>query len=393
MSFSESCLSHGNPKNNGNLRVVHGNSNPKLAEGICDALSIPLTKCRVGLFANGEINVKILESIRGDDLFIVQPTSGNGVINVNQAVMELLLIIHTLKLSSAKRVIAVIPNYGYARQDRKHSARVPISASAVARMITELGVNGIVTMDLHCSQIQGFFHGCPVADLSATSEFAKYAEAKAFDIKNLAIVAPDAGAVNRARRMADCLGAGRIVTILKRRVEANHVDSMQLVGEVDGCTCIIVDDMIDTAGTLCKAAEVLAENGAKEVHAWTTHGIFTDPACERITACKALVEVVVTDSLPQEESVKKCSKIKIISIAMLLAEAIYRIHAQESLEHIGDSNVTRHRDEDLISVDALVEEEDWPPSGQRVIKKRCNAVQGHFSSSELFSGAAHNQQK
>lgn len=393
MALSENCLLHESSNDNGNLRIVHGNSNPKLAEGICNALGIPPTKCRVELFANGEINVKILESIRGDDLFIIQPTCGNGVINVNQAVMELLLIIHTLKLSSAKRVIAVIPHYGYARQDRKHSARVPISASAVARMITELGVSGIVTMDLHCGQIQGFFHGCPVADLSATSEFARYAKTKAFDINNLAVVAPDAGAVNRARRMADCLGAGRIVTILKRRVEANQVDSMQLVGEVDGCTCIIVDDMIDTAGTLCKAAEVLTENGAKEVHAWTTHGIFTDPACERITSCKALVEVVVTDSLPQEESVKKCSKIRIISIAKLLAEAIYRIHAQESLEHLGDGQVTRHRDEDLISVDALVEEEDWPPSVQRVIKKRCNAVQGYCSSGEISPGVAHGKQK
>nr|CCC94043.1 putative phosphoribosylpyrophosphate synthetase [Trypanosoma congolense IL3000] len=349
---------------NGNLRVVHGRSNPKLAQGICHALGIPITGCHVGDFANGEINLKITESIRGDDMFVVQPTCGNGDINVNQAVMELLLMIHTLRLSSARRVIAVIPHYGYARQDRKQSARVPISASAVARMITELGVNGVVTMDLHCGQIQGFFHGCPVADLSATSEFAAYGKSKAFDIKDLAIVAPDAGAVNRARRMGDRLGARRIVTILKRRVEANKVDSMQLVGEVQGCTCIIVDDMIDTAGTLCKAAEVLKEYGAKAVHAWATHGILTDPACQRINDCSALVEVVVTDSLPQDQSPRKCSKLRIISIAKLLAEAIQRIHCEETLELLGDTSTRAPNDQDLISVNALVEDSDWSAAVQ-----------------------------
>ncbi|KEG10972.1 putative phosphoribosylpyrophosphate synthetase [Trypanosoma grayi] len=381
MANTEQTLSHGPANRNGKLRIVNGNSNPKLAKGICKALRIPLTTCNVGTFANGEINVKILESIRGDDLFVVQPTCGNGVINVNQAVMELLLIIHTLKLSSVRRVFAVIPHYGYARQDRKHTSRVPISASAVARMIMEFGVSGVLTMDLHCGQIQGFFHGCPVADLSATSEFAEYAKSKSFDTNNLVVVAPDAGAVNRARRMGDCLGARRIVTILKRRVEANQVDSMQLVGEVDGCTCIIVDDMIDTAGTLCKAAEVLSENGAKEVHAWATHGILTDPACQRITDCKALVEVVVTDSLPQEETVRKCSKIKIISIAKLLASAINRIHSEESIEHIGEKLVEQH-DQDLISLDALVEEGDWPQAGQRSIKRRTTAPLGKPGVSE-----------
>ncbi|EAN78338.1 phosphoribosylpyrophosphate synthetase, putative [Trypanosoma equiperdum] len=359
---------------NGNLRVVHGRSNPKLAEGICKALGIPITGCRVGAFANGEINLQVVESIRGDDMFIIQPTCGNGNINVNQAVMELLLMIHTLKLSSARRVIAVIPHYGYARQDRKQSARVPISASAVARMITELGVNGVVTMDLHCGPIQGFFHGCPVADLSATSEFAAYGKSKMFDTKELAIVAPDAGAVNRARRMGDRLGARRIVTILKRRVEANEVDSMQLVGEVKGCTCIIVDDMIDTAGTLCKAAQVLKEHGAKEVHAWATHGILTDPACERINDCPALVEVVVTDSLPQDESLQKCSKLKIISIAKLLAEAIQRIHCEESLERVGDMSAPTPHDQDLISVDALVEDSDWSAALQPHIIKRATGA-------------------
>lgn len=349
------------PSRNGALRVVNGNSNPKLAEDICRYLEIPVTASRVGAFANGETFVKVLESIRGDDVFVVQPTCGNGSCNVNQAVMELLLMIHTLNLSSARRVIAVIPHYGYARQDRKHTGRVPISASAVARMITEVGVNGVVTMDLHCGQIQGFFHGCPVADLNASSEFAEYAKRKNFDTSNLVVVAPDAGAVTRARRMGDRIGASRIVTILKRRVEANQVESMQLVGEVEGCVCVIVDDMIDTAGTLCKAAEVLKEYGATEVHAWATHGIFTDPACERLTKCDALVEVVVTDSIPQERATENCAKIKVISVAKLLADAIKRLHSEVSLETVGTIATVVQRDETLQPLESLVEDDDWIP--------------------------------
>lgn len=317
------------------MRIVHGNSNPKLAHDVCQVLGIHPCDARVGKFANGETEIKILESIRGDDVFVFQPTCSNGKsVNVNTAVMELLLLVHTMKLSSARRVIAVIPHYGYARQDRKHTSRVPISASAVAKMTVEMGVDGVVTVDLHCGQIQGFFHGCPVADLNPAVEFAEYARTKTFDPNTLVVVAPDAGAVTRARRLGDRIGASRIVTILKRRVEANQVESMQLVGEVAGCVCIIADDMIDTGGTLCKAASVLQEYGAKEVHAWATHGILTDPACSKIMACDALVEVVVTDSIPQEENVKKCPKIKIISIARLLAEAIHRIHHEESMEHV-----------------------------------------------------------
>lgn len=325
--------------------MISGNSNPQLAEDVCRCLGIEQTPCRVGTFANGESNVKVLNSIRGDDVFVIQPTCGNdgNGTNVNQAVVELLLMIHTLKLSSASRVVAVIPHYGYARQDRKMTSRVPISASAVARMITEVGVSGVVTLDLHCTQIEGFFHRCPVVDLKATSEFAEYARRKNFDLTNVVVVAPDAGAVNRARKLADCIGAHRIVTILKRRVVANQVESMQLVGEVEGCLCIIIDDMIDTAGTLCKAAEVLQSYGATSVHAWATHGIFTDPACDRITACDALEEVVVTDSIPQAKATKECAKIKVISVASLLADAVRRLHNEESLETVGTSSpVCRH---------------------------------------------------
>lgn len=316
----------------GSLKIIHGNSNPQLAADVCRFLRISPCAALVGKFSNGETQIKIHDSIRGDDVFILQPTCSTKLCNVNQSVMELLLLIHTLKLSSARRVIAVIPHYGYARQDRKHTARVPISASAVARMIMEMGVNGVVTVDLHCGQIQGFFHGCPIADLNPAQIFAEYGANKKFDLSQLVVVAPDAGAVTRARRLGDRIGASRIVTILKRRVEAGVIDSMQLVGEVDGCTCVIADDMIDTAGTLCSAATLLQKNGAREVHAWATHGIFTDPACARMNNCPALTEIVVTDTIPQAENLTKCPKIKVISIAGLLADAIYRIHNEKSME-------------------------------------------------------------
>lgn len=315
-------------------RIVTGNSNPNLAAAVAKALGTTVLPAKVGQFANGEIEIKIQENIRGEDVYVMQPTCTNGDVGVNRSVMELLLLIHTLKLASARRITAVIPHYGYARQDRKTQSRVPISASAVAKMITEMGVDGVVTVDLHCGQIQGFFHGCPVNDLNPATEFAKYAREKHADLKKLVVVAPDAGAVGRAQALADRIGASHIVTILKRRVEAGKVENMQLVGDVAGYTCLIADDMIDTAGTLCKAADVLASFGASEVHAYATHGILTDPACERISNCDALKEVVVTDSLPVENLLPRCSKLRVISIASLLAEAIQRIHTGESMEHV-----------------------------------------------------------
>jgi ribose-phosphate pyrophosphokinase len=317
-----------------NAVVIHGNSNPALAEAVAKALNCKVLPSKVGAFANGEVEIKIHENVRGEDVFIIQPTCSNGTVGVNTSVMELLLLIHTLRLSSARRITAVIPHYGYARQDRKTQSRVPISASAVAKMITELGVDGVVTVDLHCGQIQGFFHSCPVTDLNPAVEFANYAKTKHPDPKKVVVVAPDAGAVGRAQALAERIGASHIVTILKRRVEAGKVENMQLVGEVKGYVCVIADDMIDTAGTLVKAADVLRDHGAVEVHAYATHGILTDPACERITNCEALVEVVVTDSLPVENLVKRCPKLRVISLANLLAEAIQRIHTGESMEHV-----------------------------------------------------------
>lgn len=277
--------------------------------------------------------------------------------------MELLLLIHTLKLASARRITAVIPHYGYARQDRKTQSRVPISAAAVAKMITELGVDGVVTVDLHCGQIQGFFHGCPVNDLNPASEFANYAKTKHSDMSRVVVVAPDAGAVGRAKMLADRIGASHIVTILKRRVEAGKVENMQLVGEVKDMICVIVDDMIDTAGTLCKAADVLKDHGALEVHAYATHGILTNPACDRINKCDALAEVVVTDSLPLEHLLPLCPKLKVISIAQLLAEAILRIHTGESMEHVRQRQPHFHdaADADQLRESAHDEEADGFP--------------------------------
>ena len=339
----------------GHLRILHGSTSGDLAQSICAALQVAACPARVATFANGEVDIKINESIRGDDVFIVQSTCSTETCGVNRSVMELLLLIHTLKLSSAKRITAVIPHYGYARQDRKTESRVPISASAVAKMITEMGVNGIVTVDLHCGQFQGLFHGYPMADLTPSDEFADYGKKAHKDLKNLVVVAPDAGAVTRARRLADKIGAERIVTILKRRVEAGKVEAMQLVGSVQDCVCIIVDDMIDTGGTLCKAAtELVTKGGAKEVHAYATHGILTDPACSNIMNCDALVEVVVTDSLPQEAHTAKCSKLKVISLAPLLADAIRRIHSEESMEHVRNTTTP-------AGVAVTVSPEEMPP--------------------------------
>lgn len=326
------------------LALLTGNSNPQLAKDVAAILGIEVRAARVGTFANGEIDIKISDNVRGQDCFIIQPTCTSGEVGVNRSLMELLLLIHTLRLSSARRITAVIPHYGYARQDRKTVSRVPISASAVAKMLTTMGVDGVVTVDLHCGQIQGFFHNCPVADLNPASRFAHYATSKNFDLSKLVIVAPDAGAVTRARKLADRIGASHIVTILKRRVEAGKVDAMHLAGDVTGCVCVIVDDMIDTAGTLVKAADMLAEHGAVAVHAYATHGIFTNPATDRIMACKPLVEVVVTDSIPQGPITTKCPKVKVISLAPLLADAIHRIHVEESMESVGTRKAESHVD-------------------------------------------------
>lgn len=316
------------------LKIITGNSNPGLAEAISKRLDVPITKADVGRFANGEIKIMIRENIRGDDVFIIQSTCNSpGVDSINTSVMELLLLIHTCKLASCRRVTAVIPHYAYARQDRKTEARVPISASAVAQLIMSMGVDRVLTVDLHCGQIQGFFHNVPVDNLYALPVFVEFFKGQHpdYDPAKLAIVSPDAGGVARARLVADKLQAAQVVTILKRRVEANKVDSMQIVGDVNGLDCWIVDDMTDTSGTLVSAVKLLKEHGARTVSAFATHGVLTDPACERLTKCDELDSLIVSDTIPQTSTVPRCPKLKVISVAPLVAGAIRRIHEERSL--------------------------------------------------------------
>eukprot|EP00760_Papus_ankaliazontas_P022861 PhM_4_TR19051/c0_g1_i1/m.3010/K00948/PRPS, prsA; ribose-phosphate pyrophosphokinase len=318
------------------VRLITGNSNPGLAAGVALCLQMDITPCRVSHFANGEIDVKINENIRGDDVFIIQSACANGDVEINTSLMELLLMIHTARLASAKRITAVVPYYAYSRQDRKVQSRVPISASAVAQLIQSMGVDRVLTVDLHCGQIQGFFQNLPIDNLAVYHEIVKHIMDQGdFDPKKTVIVSPDAGGVERATSVANLLYASHVVTILKRRVEAGKVDSMQTVGDVKGYTCYIVDDMIDTAGTLCKAASSLVEHGAKEVYAFATHGILTDPASSRITDCAALTEVVVTDTILQDESQAKCAKVKVLSAAPFLAEVVRRVHHEESFDDLG----------------------------------------------------------
>eukprot|EP01103_Thecamoeba_quadrilineata_P001477 TRINITY_DN11335_c0_g1_i1.p1 TRINITY_DN11335_c0_g1~~TRINITY_DN11335_c0_g1_i1.p1 ORF type:complete len:350 (-),score=60.48 TRINITY_DN11335_c0_g1_i1:46-1041(-) len=314
-----------------NIRILSGNANRNLAEKIAARLGVQLEPCILETFSDGELNIRIENNVRGADVFIIQPTCPQ----VNNNLMELLLLIHTLKLSSAKRITAIVPYFGYARQDRKTKPRVPISASAVAQLIEKMGPNRVVTVDLHCGQIQGFFHQIPVDNLFAEIEFINYLQKKDFPLANTVIVSPDAGGVNRARRVADKLGASSVVTILKRRAAANQIEQMQIVGDVNGSYCIIVDDMIDTAGTLCAAANLLRENGALKVFACATHGIFSGPAIDRLNA-SVLEEICVTDSIPQEKNVETCSRLIVLSLVPLLSQTILHLHEEKSLTMLFD---------------------------------------------------------
>jgi ribose-phosphate pyrophosphokinase len=287
----------------------------------------PVTCAR---FADGECNIQIENNVRGADVFLIQPTCPP---DINTHLVELLLLLQTLQLSSAKRITCVLPYYGYARQDRKTKPRVPISAAAVATMIETMGAHRLLTLELHCGQIQGFFRHIPVDNLYAENEFIEQLMHLKIDPQSIAIVSPDAGGVTRARQMADKIGAAAVVTILKRRVAANQVESMQLVGDVKGFHCFLVDDIIDTAGTIVKAADLLVAAGSLSVYAIATHGIFSGPAMERLNSSK-IQEIWVTDSIPQTENQAKCAKLKVISVAPLLAEAIERLHSEKSLSRL-----------------------------------------------------------
>ena len=306
------------------LLLISGNSNKPLSEEIAKYLNQRLADVVIKKFSDGEISIKINENIRGKDVFIIQPTSAPA----NDHIMELLLTIDAVRRASAKRITAVIPYYGYGRQDRKPEPRVPISARVVADIIQATGPDRILTVDLHADQIQGFFH-IPVDNLYAAPVFIQYL--KENPLNEPVVVSPDTGGVERARYLARHINAG-LAIIDKRRPQANVAEIMNVIGDVEGKECILYDDMIDTAGTITKAAKALKDNGAKRVIACATHPVLSGPAIQRIEE-SVLDEVIFSNTihLPEE---KRISKIKILSIAKLIGEAIRRIHNEESVSSL-----------------------------------------------------------
>ena len=304
------------------MKVFSGNANIPLAQEVCDCLGIPMGKAKVSRFSDGEVNVQILESVRGSDVFLIQPTCPP----VDENLMELLVMLDALRRASAGRVTAVIPYYGYARQDRKVQPRVPITAKLVADLLTAAGADRVLTVDLHAGQIQGFFN-IPVDNLLAMPIFLQYMEEKGLD--NLVVVSPDAGGVERARAFAKKLHLP-LAIIDKRRVADNVAEVMHVIGDVKGKKAFILDDMIDTAGTLVKSVEALLEHGATECMAAATHPVFSGPARDRIES-SALKEVVVTNTIPLRD---QFSKVKVLSVAPIMAEAIKRIHLGESVSSL-----------------------------------------------------------
>ncbi len=315
------------------MKIIAGNANVPLAEaiakriGVHQGLPFQLTSARVERFNDSEVWVEIHDNVRGEDVFIVQPTSKPA----NDNLMELLIITDALRRSSARRITAVMPYYGYARQDRRTSARTPISAKLVANLLTHAGVDRVLTMDLHAGQIQGFFD-IPVDNLYAAPVFALDIRHHLTGREDLIVVSPDVGGVVRARDLAKRIDAG-LAIVDKRRARAGEVEEMVLIGEVKGHTCVIVDDMCDTAGTLCKAAELLKSEGAEEVHAYTSHGVMSGPATERI-ANSELASVVITDSIAPSEAVKAVEKIRVISTAPLFAQSILNVSKDTSVSSL-----------------------------------------------------------
>jgi len=308
------------------LKIFAGNSNFELAREICNTLSVPLGKAKVKTFSDGEIMVEIGENVRGCDVYLIQSTSQPS----NQTLMELLVMTDALKRASAASITAVIPYFGYARQDRKVAPRTPITSKLVADLIAVAGVDRVVTMDLHAGQIQGFFN-VPVDHLYAAPVILADVMEQFRDQK-LVVVSPDAGGTERARAFAKRLDAG-LAIIDKRRSGPNVSEVMHIIGDVKGQTCLIVDDMIDTAGTLCQAAQALIKQGASKVYASATHPVLSGPALDRINE-SALEEVVVTNTIGIEDKVEECPKLRVLSVAGLLAEAIRRIHGAESVSSL-----------------------------------------------------------
>lgn len=309
------------------MRIFSGNSNVSLAQMICEHLGMPLGRAQVKKFSDGEINVEINESVRGMDVFVVQSTCPP----VNDHLMEALILIDALKRASAARINAVIPYYGYARQDKKVFPRASISAKLVADLITTAGASRLLTIELHASQIQGFFN-IPVDHLYASPILSDYLRER-FQ-RDLVIVSPDAGGVERARAFAKRVNA-TLAIIDKRREMANVAKVMHIIGDVVGKEAILLDDIVDTAGTLCNAAVALKEDGAENVYAYCTHGVLSGRAIERLME-SPLREVIVTDTIPLRGEAVSCKKLKVLSVAPLLAEAIKRIHRDDSVSSLFD---------------------------------------------------------
>ena len=310
------------------IKLISGNANPALAAKIAKALGSPLGQASVSQFSDGEINVDIRENVRGRDLFLIQPTCAP----TNDHLMELLIMVDACKRASAGRITAVVPYYGYARQDRKAAQRVPISAKLVADLLTVAGVDRVLTMELHAGQIQGFFN-IPVDNLFSSAHLCNKIQGQ-IPYNNAVIVSPDAGGVERARAVAKRLDAG-LAIIDKRRSGPNVAEVMHLIGDVDGKTAILVDDMIDTAGTLTKAAKAVMEQGANAVYAVATHAVLSGPAIERIVD-SPLKKVVVTDTIPLSKAGKDSGQFHVVSVAPLFAEAIRAIHHHDSVSRLFD---------------------------------------------------------
>ena len=314
-------------KQDQNIKIVAGNSNMRLAADIASYLKIPLTECNVRRFADMEVFVEILENVRGEDVFVIQSTSYPA----NDHLMELLILIDALKRSSARRITAVIPYYGYARQDRRTSGRTPISAKLVANLITNAGADRVLTIDLHAGQIQGFFD-IPTDNLSAAPVIVTNIK-DTLDVEKITVVSPDVGGVVRARLIAERIGGAPLAIVDKRRDKPGQSEVMNIIGDVNGRSCILVDDIVDSGGTLCNAASKLLESGAKEVYVYITHGVLSGEAVERINSSD-LKNLVVSDTIFNETVGNGSKKIKIISVAKLLGDAIMRTSNEESVSSL-----------------------------------------------------------
>lgn len=310
------------------MKVFAGNSNRRLAESICSYLNVPLGKASVRRFADQEIFVEIQENVRGEDVFILQSTS----YPTNDNLMELLIMIDAFRRSSARRITAVLPYFGYARQDRRASGRTPISAKLVANLITEAGADRVLTLDLHAGQIQGFFD-IPTDNLFAIPVIARDIKAK-YELENVMVVSPDVGGVVRARALGKRLGS-LLAIVDKRRDRPGESEVMNIIGEVDGKDCILIDDIVDSGGTLCNAAEALLTNGAKSVTAYITHGVLSGGAVARVSSSK-LKELVITDSIQPTQEIQSAPNIRVISTDALIGEAINRTAAEQSVSSLFD---------------------------------------------------------